>query len=284
MLKDSRLFISEVYDGNVKPIKIFDNGNTINVFLLPFIKPIHVRTVWGIDDIKMSYNDALNYAVSKLEIDKSQINIMLSHQFVTGAKTSDSEETTVGGIDNVDAEIYSNFDYLALGHIHTQQHIGRPTLCYCGTPLKYSFSEVNIEKSALIVNVLNKCDIQLKPVPLKPLRDMRVIAGTYNQISSRDFYINTNTQDYIKAVLFDDNDVPEAINRLRQIYPNIMALEYKNSRTAKLQDIEVYDATSKISPFDFFRQLYETQNNKKLSYQQNEYIQTLIQDIWEAEV
>ncbi|NMD38076.1 MAG: exonuclease sbcCD subunit D, partial [Christensenellaceae bacterium] len=247
-------------------------------------KPINVRNVWDIDNVKMTYDEAIKFAISKLQINEKDINIILSHQFVTGAKTSDSEETTVGGLDNIEAAAYDAFDYVALGHIHTKQHIGRESLCYCGTPLKYSFSEVNIEKCTLIVDVKGKNDIQFKAIPLKPLRDMRLLKGSYNDITSRDYYKNTNTEDYVKAVLSDDIEIPEAINRLRQIYPNIMALEYKNKRSAIIQDIEAHDENTQISPLDFYSQLHEAQNNSPMTTEQREYMSTLIQNIWESEV
>ena len=167
-----------------------------------------------------------------IDLQKEQRNLVVTHQFVTGAARSESEDLTVGGTDNVDAEVFEAFDYVALGHIHRPQKISRDTVRYCGTPLKYSFSEVNHKKSVTIVELFEKGRVEIRTEELTPMRDLREIRGTWNQVTLKANYENTNTQDYMHVTLLDEEDIPDAAAKLRVIYPNLMKLDYEIGRAS----------------------------------------------------
>ena len=238
LMGDRGVFLSPVYDGTVEKVKMQDEYGTVCVYLLPFLKPAVVRSVWKhkADQIR-TYDDALRMVVSSIPSDPSQRNLLVSHQFVTGASRCESEEIFVGGLDNIDVSMFDAFDYVALGHIHSPQHIGRETVRYCGTPLKYSFSEAGQQKSITVVELKEKGDISISTIPLRPLRDLRKIKGTYLEVTARDFYAGTNTSDYLQITLTDEEDIPDGLQKLRIIYPNLMRLEYDNRRTRENQEI-----------------------------------------------
>ena len=278
----NNIYISPVYNGEIKSITLKDNYGNINFYLLPFLKPSMVRPFFPDEEIK-SHTQALKIALKNLPLNKDERNILIAHQFVTGAVVSDSEEINVGGLDNIDAHIFDDFDYVALGHIHTPQTILRDTIRYCGSLLKYSFSEANQQKSATIIDITTKEQINITTFPIKPLHDMRKIKGSYAELTNRQNYINTNTDDYIFATLTDEEDIPDAINRLRSIYPNIMQLEYDNKRTRTNQIIDTSDINSLKTPIEFFNEFYQLQNNQGLNDAQMQIMQDLIDCIWEEQ-
>lgn len=278
----NNIYISPVYNGEIKSITLKDNYGNINFYLLPFLKPSMVRPFFPDEEIK-SHTQALKIALKNLTLNKDERNILIAHQFVTGAVVSDSEEINVGGLDNIDAHIFDDFDYVALGHIHTPQAILRDTIRYCGSLLKYSFSEANQQKSATIIDITTKEQINITTFPIKPLHDMRKIKGSYAELTNRQNYINTNTDDYIFATLTDEEDIPDAISRLRSIYPNIMQLEYDNKRTRTNQIIDTSDINSLKTPIEFFNEFYQLQNNQSLNDAQMQIMQDLIDSIWEEQ-
>lgn len=278
----NNIYISPVYNGEIKSITLKDNYGNINFYLLPFLKPSMVRPFFPDEEIK-SHTQALKIALKNLPLNKDERNILIAHQFVTGAVVSDSEEINVGGLNNIDAHIFDDFDYVALGHIHTPQTILRDTIRYCGSLLKYSFSEANQQKSATIIDITTKEQINITTFPIKPLHDMRKIKGSYAELTNRQNYINTNTDDYIFATLTDEEDIPDAISRLRSIYPNIMQLEYDNKRTRTNQIIDTSDINSLKTPIEFFNEFYQLQNNQSLNDAQMQIMQDLIDSIWEEQ-
>lgn len=280
-LMESRgIHLSPVYDGTVKPIPLTDNLGEVRFWLLPFLKPAHVKRFYPDEGIE-SYTDALRVAVENMGIDTSLRNVLLTHQFVTGSATCDSEEISVGGTDNVDAAVFEGFDYVALGHIHGPQNIGSQRIRYCGTPLKYSFSEAGHKKSVTVVELGQKGSLSLHTVPLIPRHDMREIRGSYEEVTARRFYENTAVEDYLHITLTDEEDVPEAMARLRGIYPNLMKLTYDNTRTRSSGIIDSAVDVQKKSPLQLFGELYELQNGQSMSDIQKDFMHTLIESIWE---
>ncbi len=274
------VYLSPVYDGNVEKIFLTDEHGEVRVYLLPFVKPAVVRHVFEEEEIN-SYQDAVRVAVEHMEIDPAVRNILVAHQFVTGAKRCESEEILVGGLDNVDVTVFERFDYVALGHIHSPQHVGRETVRYCGTPLKYSFSEAEQEKSVTVVELKEKGQVELRKIPLKPLRDMRRIRGDYLEVTKRSFYENTNTEDYVQITLTDEEDVPDGLQKLRVIYPNLMRLEYDNTRTRESGDVTGACEVERKSAPELFGEFYELQNNQLMSVQQEAFVRELIGKIQE---
>ena len=283
LMEQSGIHISPVYNGTVEPIILNDAHGEVVFWLLPFIKPAHVKRFYPDSSIE-SYTDAVRTAVEKMTIDPAKRNVLLTHQFVTGASTCESEELSVGGSDNVDASVFQDFDYVALGHIHGPQNIGSNRIRYCGTPLKYSFSEELHHKSVTIVNLGRKGELELELRPLIPKHDLRSIRGTFEQLSSKSFYKGSAADDYLHIILTNEEDVPEAIGKLRAIYPNLMKLSYDNTRTRVNQVIDGAENVQRKSPLELFHELYELQNNQPMSEEQCLFTQELIEAIWEDRV
>jgi len=279
LLNKSKLYISPAYNGELEKISLQDEFGTLNVYLLPFIKPSLVRRFFPEEKIE-TYTDAVEKVINSLNLNKTQRNVLVTHQFVTGATTCDSEELSVGGTDNVDSFVFEDFDYVALGHIHSPQNV-KPNIRYCGTPLKYSFSEANHKKSITVVELKEKGNLIISQIPLTPLRDLREIKGTYQEVTFRENYANTNLADYVKITLTDEENVLDAVNLLRVIYPNLMKLEYDNTRTKSIKNLETIKEIEKKSPLELFNEFYIKQNNQPLSSEQKEYVSKLIESIWE---
>lgn len=280
LFKQNNIFISPVYNGNISPITLEDNFGKINFYLLPFLKPTTVRNFFPDEEIT-SYNQAIEVALKNISLNTNERNILIAHQFVTGAYICDSEDIVVGGIDNIDANLFQDFDYVALGHLHTPQTVLRESIRYCGTLLKYSFSEINQEKSLTIVDFFTKNDINIKTISLSPLHDMRKLKGSYADLTLKSNYEHTNTTDYLTIILTDEEDIPDAINRLRSIYPNIMQLSYENTRTNTAKQLANIDIHNLKSPLTLFKEFYTQQNNQDLNTEQNAILEELIHDIWE---
>lgn len=283
LMTASNIYMSPVYHGKSEPIALNDDFGEINVYMLPFIKPALVRRFYPDVEIN-SYTDAIKTAIDNMDVDTAKRNIIVTHQFVTGAERTESEDVSVGGIDNVDVSVFDVFDYVALGHIHRSQKCTRDTVRYSGTPLKYSFSEANDKKTITIVDIQEKGNIYFEFAELKPLRDLKEIKGSYNDIMQKSFYDGTTYEnDYMHITLTDEEDVPDAIGKLRTIYKNLMKLDYDNKRTRSSSVIETdFNAETK-SPLTLFSEFYMLQNNSKLSDKQNEFMRGLIEEIWEGE-
>lgn len=316
LMSSREVYVSPVYDGTVKCVTCQDAYGELCIWLLPFIRPAAVRHAWrnmaeeaGMenvirnmqtdsetmmedvggtkqdlaqeDDVETveTYQDALQYVVTHMPVDASKRNILVAHQFVTGASRCESEEISVGGLDQIEAGVFDVFDYVALGHIHSPQHIGRETLRYCGTPLKYSFSEAEQQKSVVVMEIKEKGDVLIEKVPLKPLRNLRKIRGTYMELMSKDFYEGTDTGDYLQITLTDEEDVPDGMAKLRTVYPNLMQLVYDNSRTRQSRQVEVTERVEQKSEMELFEEFYEIQNNQPMSEDQQNFVKNLLEEL-----
>ena len=313
LMSGREVYVSPVYDGTVSKIRLTDEFGELFVYWLPFVKPASVRHVLereknaqdagqhgeeadqsgnaqesgsaakdseGVPGGRMpeTCQEAVQLAIARMEVDGSKRNLLIAHQFVTGAGRCDSEEVSVGGLDNVDAAVFDGFDYVALGHIHSPQWIGRETLRYSGTPLKYSFSEAEQEKSVTVVELREKGEVELRQIPLTPLRDMRRIRGTYMEVMDRNFYQGTNREDYVQITLTDEEDVPDGLQRLRKVYPNLMRLVYDNARTRQSREVGAAEELERKSELELFSDFYVLQNNQTMSAKQTELVRQLIQE------
>ncbi len=303
----SGVHISPVYDGQIVPYSMEDEYGSVHIYALPFIKPAHVRRFFPDADIE-SYTDAVRVAVEAMEVCAEDRNILITHQFVTGAQRSESEEISVGGSDNVDASVFDSFDYVALGHIHGPQNIHglhnlpdsqsagesqnagalqndcAPRIRYCGTPLKYSFSESSHHKSVTVVSIKEKGSLEVSEVMLTPLHDMVELRGTYAQLTAKSFYENTTyCEDYVHITLLDEEDIPDAVAKLRVIYTNLMKLDYDNKRTRHQADYTTAPGVREASPYELFDSLYQKQIGVSMSDEQAKIVRELIDSIWEVE-
>ena len=279
LIENQGIYLSPVYDGTLKPVSMEDEYGEINVYMLPFIKPVVVKQYFGDEEIN-TYTDAVRVAIKHMNVDCNKRNVLVAHQFVLGAATCESEEHIVGGLDSVSSDVFDCFDYVALGHIHGKQYIGRETVRYCGTLLKYSFSEKNHVKSVTVVDIKEKGNIDIREVMLTPKRDLREIKGSYEDITNRKNYEGTNVDDYVHIVLTDEEDVIDAIGKLRTIYPNIMKLSYDNKRTRENNVLTEAGAIEEKSPLELFEDFYSMQNNVSMSPWQTDYVKELIEEIW----
>lgn len=287
LMEGSGIYFGTPFDGSVQRMDLEDEYGPIHIFMMPFLKPTIVRA--HMDENERSdneisgYQDAIDYVIRGCSINENERNIIMAHQFVTGATRSDSEEINVGGVDGISASSFEKFDYTALGHIHTPQIIGgKENIRYCGTMLKYSFSECGKNKTVPIITFKEKGNIDIKLVELTPLRDMRQIRGTYLELTAKKNYVDTNVEDYLHVTLTDEEDIPDALGRLRSIYPNIMKLDYDNLRTRAVYNNEIPDEVKTKSPLCLFEEFYDLQNGRKFTDEESEYVQNKIEKIWEG--
>lgn len=282
LMGKSGIYLSPVFDGNVEPITLEDEFGSLNFYMLPFVKPSNVRRFFQNDEIE-SYTDAIKISIDHMSIDNSQRNILITHQFVTGAMRTESEDISVGGTDNVDVSAFEGFDYVALGHIHRAQKCGSEYIRYSGTPLKYSFSEVNDKKAVTIVDIKNKGNIELEFIPLVPKRDLVEIKGSYNELTLKSFYENTSyAEDYVHITLTDEDDIPDVLTKLRVIYKNIMKLDYDNHRTRHFTEISGASDIKRKTPIEHFNEFYEMQNGQEMNEEQALFMKKIIEEIWEG--
>lgn len=280
LIELSGIHIAPVYNGIVKPVSLKDSYGKVNLYMLPFLKPAHVRSVFP-EEKADSYTEAVRVAISHMEIPESERNILITHQFVTGAARSDSEELSAGGSDNVDVDLFEAFDYVALGHLHGPQSAGRESVRYCGSPLKYSFSEADQRKSVTVLELAEKGKLQIRTADLEPLRDLRELKGTYGELTDKKNYEGTRVDDYIHITLTDEEDVVDAMRKLQLIYPNLMKLDYDNRRTRENRTVTAVEEEGTRTPLELIMDFYEKQNNQPMSEMQAALVSELTQDIWE---
>ena len=287
LMKKSGIYVAPVYEGKTEKVELKDDYGKVCIHLLPFIKPAAVRHAFEGGEYEKEaetvcdYQSAVKMAVSHMEIEEGARNVLVAHQFVTGAMRCESEEVSVGGLDNVDASVFDDFDYVALGHIHSPQAVGREQVRYCGTPLKYSFSEAGQEKTITGVELKEKGNTQITFISLQPLRDMRKIRGSYMEVTARSFYENDSCDDYLHVTLTDEEDILDGLQKLRVIYPNIMQLEYDNRRTRENMELTGAQAVEKKSEMELFMEFYELQNNQPMSQVQEEFVRNIIREVKE---
>ena len=286
LMSRSGVYMAPVYQGEVRPVSLRDKWGSVNIYMLPFLKPAHVRR-WYPEEAIASYTEALAAAVAHMRVSPGERNVLLTHQFVTGAVPSDSEEISVGGTEQVDGAVFDVFDYVALGHLHRAQPVGRETMRYCGTPLKYSFSEAEGEKSVTVAELGEKGKIDIRTIPLTPLRDLRERKGTYEEVTAgagaAAWEGPVKSNDYLHIILTDEEDILEAVRRLRIFYPNLMKLDYDNRRTRGGGEIVPASDLEKKTPLELFAEFYEKQNNQPMSGEQARFVADCIRRIWEEE-
>lgn len=264
LFEANHIFISSKFDGDLYRQTLKSGEEEVNIYLLPFVKASQVRHFLPEAKIE-SYDDAVRAIVDKADIDGSEINILVAHQFVTG-KNEDPELSgseslgtlSVGNVEKIGSDCFDVFDYVALGHIHSPQKVGRREVRYSGSPLKYSLSEVNNEKSVPLITVSGKDKIEIELLPLKPMRNMRYLKGKIKDLLDRENV--TAPEDFIYATLTDEEFVSDAMGIFQQVYPYTVKIDYDNSHTREIEQVDI----SKIAEnrsfdeliSDFYRQMY----------------------------
>lgn len=298
LMENKGVYMSSVYSGTFTPVTLRDEMGEVDVWMLTFVRPAMVRACLENDEDRAQvtdYTSAMRMAISQMKFTQGRRNVLLAHQFVTGAERSDSEEN-VGGLDNVDSSVFKAFDYVALGHIHKPQNVAKDAagvirMRYSGTPLKYSLSEKDHKKSLTVVELGKKgetglADVVVREIPLTPNHDVREIRGTYAELVSPEFQREQVSEglkldDYIYVKLTDENDVPDAASKLRGIYSNLMMLDYDNERTRN-QKIEICgDRVEQRTPMELFGAFFSDMTNRTLNEEESEFVRDIINEIWE---
>ena len=282
LLHPSGIHMAPVYTGRVEPVVLRDSHGPVYCYLLPYLKPAHLRQAFPQAQVE-SYTDAMQVAIQALGLDPAARNLLVTHQFVTGSLRSESEELSVGGADNVDAAVFDPFDYVALGHLHTPQQVGRPTLRYSGSPLAYSFSEADSPKSVAVVELGEKGQAQVSTLPLRPRRPLRELTGSYDWFTLLETYQDAPwREDYLRLVLTDPQEIPHAAARLRGIYPNLMQLAYRRPEGEDLEPFSLVELPHQ-SPLELFGEFYARQNGQPMDARQEQFVKQLMEEIWEGE-
>ena len=278
----SNLYIASQFENEIEKITVKENGITVNFYMLPFVKSAYISHIFQLQTD--SYEECFRYLIEHTKIDEEETNILLSHQFVTANKKnpelSDSETSSLGGIDNIDFHIFDPFDYVALGHIHKPQAMGREMVRYAGSILKYSFSEIHMDKKATILTIDAKKEISLSFHPLKPLRDMREIECSLEELLKKQCEIG-NQEDYMHVILTDEEQILDAIGKVRTINPNVMQISFKNRRHMKqLESAQIKeDQISDQSPAELFEQFYKMQNHIDLDEKRLQLVLSVFEEV-----
>lgn len=290
IMKRNGLYIAGVFDGSMKKIMLEDEHGVVNIYLLPFIKPAMVRPYF--EEQIDSYDEAVRKVISAENIDTDQRNVLVAHQFVVKGsqlpEQSESEYPSVGGLIYVDASAFKNFDYVALGHLHRSQSVDSGRGYYAGSPLKYSVSEAVNHKSVLIIELAGKeSEIIKRRVKLTPKRDVLKIKGYIDDVLNAAREQGQVSQDFVHVTLTDDDDIFDPLGQLRQVYPNLIGIDFENSRT-ELQSSSSQIAAAKeletLTPLDLFVAFYQLQNNKEMNSEQLELMKELFDEARGASV
>lgn len=308
LMQERGVYMSPVYSGSFTPVTLKDDFGEVDVWMLPFVRPATIRACLGTGEQAdaereqvTDYTSAIQMALSKMERTAGRRNVLLAHQFVTGAQVDENgSEEFVGGLDNVEAYAFDGFDYVALGHIHRPQNVakneaGVGRVRYSGTPLKYSLSEAAHVKSVTVVELGaasevgamgSGCELNIREVPLKPMRDVRKIEGLFAELVSAEFRDvqvreGKSLDDYIYAVLTDESDVNDAAAKLRGYYPHLMTLSYNNSRTRSVANLDFENVDQK-SPTEIFCDFFKEMNNREMVAEESDFVRNLIDSIWEG--
>lgn len=280
-MTEKDIYFSKVFDGNIEPICIDDEFGKINFYLLPFIKPLMVKQFFPEEEIN-SYEDAVSLVIKRMNINSEERNILVGHQNIMNTEHCDSEETIIGGVDAIPARIFSDFDYVALGHIHKAQKI-EDNVFFSGTPLKYSISELNHDKVLPIIDFKQKGKMEIEYIQLLPKRDIRQIRGSFDEILKMADKDENSKEDYIDIILTDENEVIDAIYTLRSVYPNILQINYDNFVTRNQAKIEELEKIRMNNPVEMFEEFYLNRSGSELSDVQKKFVTELIESIWSEE-
>ena len=264
-----------VFDGRVEAVELADGQGPVVFWLLPFLKPGDVRRFFPEREIGDDYSAALRAVLGECPVNPDVRNVMLSHQLVTAGAWSPEradDEIKLGGIDNVDVSIYDAFDYVALGHVHRPQRVGRDTVRYAGSPLKYSFSEARYPKSAVLVNLGEKAPgdvpgacVDFELLPLVPLHDMREVRASLQELLEQGSAQPEDAQDYLHVTLTDEHPQLDAMARIHELYPNAMSLDYDNATiVARRAQVRSAVDPDKIDTVELFARFYEEQTGKEM--------------------
>ena len=286
VMEQSGIHISPRISG-CGPIRLDDQYGPLYIYLIPYIHPSVVREAYPEEKVT-DWTQAMEVLIRNAHVDPAARNIAVAHQYVTASgvrpEECDSEQKHIGGLDNVDYSVFDAFDYVALGHLHGPQRIGRDTVRYAGSPLKYSFSEEKHKKSVTLVEIKEKGQVEYRQLPLVPARDFKTLRGTFSEVMSPGFTAPLSAEDYYRIILTDEQDVDQALARLRKyFYKNLMDLEYDNTRTRTQSDIDAGEEALEKEPIEVLQELFLKQNGTAMNDFQTQTAARLIEEIWGAD-
>lgn len=282
ILEKNNVYISPVFNGNVEKVEMTDKFGRINFYLLPYIRPVNVRRAYE-DFEGETFTEALKFVMDKINPDTSMRNVLVSHQFVTGAQKSDSEEIYVGGSENVAYTLFDDFDYVALGHLHMPQAVGRETVRYAGTPLKYSFSEISHKKSMTIVDIREKGKVEIEVIPLIPTQGLVELKGSLKELINDSVVASVECNSFVKITLTDEVLKNDALDVLKQFYPYIVSIGYDNSMTRQNNVVQSRAVSEEQRPEEIVEELFVQQNNRQMNDVERGLIEKLVKKVWERE-
>lgn len=270
------IYFSPVYDGSVTPVTVKDEFGELDIWMIPFIKPVNVRRFFE-DTVIDTYTDAMRAVISAMPIDSKKRNILICHQNVGLAEQCDS---SVGGLDMIDAAVFEPFDYVALGHIHQPYPVLRDSIRYCGTVLCYDFKFCDDDRGFTVIDIDGDGKITKNILPFYPLHAMMNLRGELARLISPDNVDSRAVQSYLHVTLTDEQETIDAVGKLRAVYPHVMSVEYDNTRTRTERYINLGGDASEKSPFELFSEFYCLQNNAPLTDEQSEIVKNVIDEVW----
>lgn len=302
ILEKQGLYIAGSDDKLYKKVVLRDNNQNVNFYLVPYKDPALTKKLLNNKEIR-SHNDAMIAVIDKIkeELNENEINILIGHGYVTMKReeaiegndhkyevaelqTSESERPlSIGGTDLIDGNIFKDFDYVALGHLHGRQRIGRETMRYSGSLLKYSFSEVKQKKSVAVLDLIDK-DINIELKELKPLRDLRIIKGNIEDLICEGRDIEEGKEDYIQAILTDDGELMNPMEKLKSVYPNTMLISRERKKNVSKENTLSKGEFRKKSKIDLFKNFYEAYGSGEYNYKKEAVLIDTIKEVLKEEV
>lgn len=284
ILEKQGLFIGGSVENGLKQVVFEDKFGKVTFLLLPFVKPAVMGAATSQEAVEKLLAESSGCREQKQKDRKNDRHVLVTHFFVTGKggespKLSDSEtRVNVGGLEYVTSDTFSGFDYVALGHIHKPQKIGEGNCYYAGSPLKYSFSECHQVKCVNLVTI--EKEVQLQQIPLTPLHEMRKIKGKLNDLIQPEVVQAANHQDYIQAILTDEEELIDPIGVLRSVYPNVMQIQLQKNEQKKEASYETSLHVDKKSTIELFKEFYELVREQPLDEMRE---QIVIESLKQAE-
>lgn len=276
ILQKQNVFVKGVFDGKLEAVKVKDQEQTVSVYLLPYIRPFDVRPYYPEEEIT-SYDQAVRTVLAHTDIDEAEVNILVAHQFITGAVSSESETVMVGGIDNISADAFSMFDYVALGHLHRAQKVKRETVRYCGTLFPYSFDPNEGEKSVTMITIGQEKAISIDTLAIHPRHALRTICGSLQEVLSGEV-----SEDYVKAVLTDGEDQVDVVPKLRDRYPNLLTVEFEGRKRTALAGLANAEQIAKRSPLELFAEFFQERSGQELDEEDRLLVEQMMRELSEG--
>ena len=255
LLGECGVWMAQAFDGTLRPHVLRDEWGEVHVWLLPFIRPASVRPFFP---EARTYEDAVRAALSTAHLDPAARHVLVAHQYVSGAEVCESEMRLIGGVDQISLSTFDGFDYVALGHLHSPQQMAQSRVCYAGSPMPYSLSEENQRKAALLVEIGPKSERHIEKIPFEPPHRMRTITGKLADVAAPE----NHSDDYVYAVLTDEDVLLDPLGALRMTYPRLMGMRIRTSRTnEEAAEVENTDAEN-LTPMEHFQAFYALQNHE----------------------